>query len=126
MNNQWMYRNGERPFSVTEIELPDDDTVLLSVSKIGVIRNHFSGGIEICSEDNQYDLIPYEPYSDFKIDDEVCVWDTKEGIKHRAHFAGLNSEGKPTGFGLGGTSFTRHSLDRYVWNFCEKADREDK
>ncbi|MFT6882532.1 MAG: hypothetical protein ACJAVY_001330 [Marinoscillum sp.] len=120
MNKQWIYRNGDKPFSVTEIELPDDDTVLLSVSKIGVIRNHFSNGNEIFSEDNQHYLIPYEPYADFKINDEVYGRDGEHDDSEGGHFAGLNSEGKPTTFHCGGTSFTRHSLQVDTWNFCEK------
>jgi hypothetical protein len=127
MIKQWIYRNGDKPFSVTEIVMPDDDTVLLSVSKIGVIRNHFSGGIEICSEDNQYDLIPYEPYADFKIDDEVYVTDFKDGISQPAYWAGLDKHGKATAFIKGGTSFTRNKGDVNSWNFCEKrAPKEDK
>jgi hypothetical protein len=126
MNKQWIYRNGEKPFSVTQIELPDGDTVLLSVSKIGVIRNHFSSGNEIFSEDNQHYLIPYEPYADFKIDDEVNSWDDENGEVGCGHFAGLDMNGKPTTFHNGGTSFTRHSSQRYSWNFCEKANKEDK
>ena len=132
MNKQWIYRNGEKPFSVTELLMPDGDTVLLSVSTIGIIRNHFSGGVEIFSEDNQCDLIPYEPYSDFKIDDKVNAYDDHnlkgEGRWYRGpyHFAGLDADGRPTTFWGGGTSFTRTADQTSVWDHCEKANKEDK
>jgi hypothetical protein len=129
MSKEWIYRNGETPFSVTEIKLPDEDTVLLSVSKMGVIRNHFSSGNEIFSEDNQHYLIPYEPYSDFKIDDEVYVYDDDDGdefTKEAAHFAGIDKEGNPTAFRNGGTSFTRNPSEIDSWDHCEKANKEDK
>jgi hypothetical protein len=127
MNNQWIYRNGERPFSVTEIVRPDGEIWLVSTSLLGGIRMHYpSGTIFMRNKESDYDLIPYEPYSDYVIDDNVNVWDDDDGDILSGHFAGLTTDGKPTIFHNGGTSFTRHSLDRYVWNFCEKADKEDK
>ena len=64
-------------------------------------------------------------YDDFKIDDEVLVWDNdaKEHIKKR-HFAGLDVDGMPIAWTNGGTSW---SIDaRYClvsrWDNCEKAE----
>jgi hypothetical protein len=125
MNKQWIYRNGDKPFNVTEIVMPLGSINYISVSTIGLMRCHGVDGM-VFDCDGDYDLIPYEPYSDYVIDDNVNVWDDDDGDILSGHFAGLTTDGKPTIFHNGGTSFTRHSLDRYVWNFCEKADREDK
>ena len=132
MIKQWIYRNGEKPFSVTDIELPSGKLQYISVSELGVLRVHVSSGVAFNRNGNfdlhPYDLIPYEPYADFKIDDEVYASD-KENDQNNLprHFAGLNGEGKPTTFDGGQTSFTT-SIERYVssWNFCEKANKEDK
>jgi hypothetical protein len=128
MNKQWIYRNDQRPFSVTDIELPSGIVFFTSVSINGFVFDHNSHGERRGFSDiNDYDLIPYEPYSDYLIDDEVHCWnDAGNGIVTSGHFAGLNSEGRPTTFTMGGTSFTRHSLEVVAWFFCEKADKEDK
>jgi hypothetical protein len=123
MNKQWIYRNGDKPFSVTEIKMPNGSTQYTSVTKEGGMRWHSNDGEGF---DHKHDLIPYEPYADFKIDDEVHCWNDENGIVTSAHFSGLNSKGRPTTFTMGGTSFTRHSLQVNAWIFCEKADREDK
>jgi hypothetical protein len=124
MNKQWIYRNGEKPFSVTEIELPNGNVRLLSVSNNGVLRDYFCDGLQKQLLIHEYDLIPYEPYADFKIDDKVYVWDFKGGVKMAAHWSGLNQNGQPTVFLGGCTSFTEHGTNS--WNFCEKANKEDK
>jgi hypothetical protein len=125
MNKQWIYRNGDRPFSVTEIEIPNGNVRLLSVSNNGVLRDYFCDGRQRQLESHEYDLIPYEPYSDFKIDDKVYVKDTAHQYQQICgHFAGVNENGQPTTFINGRTSFTGAEAVR--WNFCEKADREDK
>jgi hypothetical protein len=126
MNNQWMYRNGERPFSVTEIYAPAGYHQYVSVNDDSCMRIHDTDGTAFIGS-SLYDLIPYEPYADFKINDEVHCWnDAGNGIITSGHFAGLNSEGRPTAFTMGGTSFTRHSLQVNAWFFCEKAKKEDK
>ena len=127
MNKQWIYRNGEKPFSVTEIEGTDGQVRYASITKDNTLKGHYPGGqiSNLCKSD--HDLTPYEPYADFKIDDKVNAWNcARNGIVTSGHFAGLNSEGSPTTFYMGGTSFTRNCLDRCVWNFCEKAKKEDK
>jgi hypothetical protein len=128
MIKQWIYRNGEKPFSVTEIERPDGEIFFTSVSKDSVIFNHNPLGERTNYSINYaYDLIPYEPYTDFKIDDEVYVSDFKDNDPIQAHWSGLDENGKPTTFAGGKTSFTSSEDDQlYVWNFCEKANKEDK
>jgi hypothetical protein len=121
MNKQWIYRNGETPFSVTEIVMPDGEVRYVSVTLDECLIPHYpNGGVkELFS--NKYDLIPYEPYADFKMDDEVKGWDHDDGLITSGHFAGLTLDGKPTMFALGGTSFTRYYHQRIAFNFCEKA-----
>jgi hypothetical protein len=126
MNKQWIYRNGERPFSVTEIVMPYDQLRYVSVTNNEVLRTHYSDGQVMVNSCNIHDLIPYEPYADFKIDDKVNTWDDENGEVGCGHFAGLDKHGKATTFYNGGTSFTRHATQRYSWNFCEKANKEDK
>jgi hypothetical protein len=123
MNKQWIYRNGEKHFSVTEIKMPNGSRQYTSVTKEGGMRWHSNDGEGF---DHKHDLIPYEPYADFKIDDKVYSWDDENGEVGCGHFAGLTADGKPTTFRDGGTSFTRHHLERFEWNFCEKANKEDK
>jgi hypothetical protein len=129
MNKQWIYRNGQMPFSVTDIELPDGDIVIISIVKSGYTIKHNPLGrrIDASSLLREYDLIPYKPYADFKIDDKVNVTDFKDGDPIQAHWSGLDEDGKPTTFAGGKTSFTSSEDDQlYVWNFCEKANKEDK
>jgi hypothetical protein len=126
MIKQWIYRNGEKPFSVTEIELPNGNVRLLSVSNNGVLRDYFCDGLQKQLLIHEYDLIPYEPYADFKIDDKVYVKDTS-AYKYQqvcGHFAGVNKNGQPTTFVDGRTSFTEK--ETLHWLYCEKANKEDK
>ena len=124
MNKQWIYRNGDKPFSVTEIAMPDGSMCLTSVQVQGFLRFHYSTG-KALQGSRDLDLFPYEPYADFKIDDEVYVKDTAHQYQQICgHFAGVNGNGQPTTFVDGRTSFTEKETVR--WNYCEKANKEDK
>jgi hypothetical protein len=125
MSKQWIYRNGDKPFSVTEIKSPFGASFYISMSSGGTLHNHFTSGINM-GVITIYDLIPYEPYSDFKIDDEVNVTDFKHGDPIPAHWSGLDKHGRATAFINGGTSFTRSKDETIYWKFCEKANKEDK
>ena len=121
MNKQWIYRNGEKPFSVTEIIAPGGYVQYVSMSIDNQMRNHLTDGktyIGCCG----YDIIPYEPYIDYEINDQVYGRHIENEKTTAGHFAGLNSDGKPTTFHNGGTSFTRHSLSVDTWSFCEKIE----
>ena len=126
MNKQWIYRNGEKPFSVAKIYAPNGDMKHISISKDSRMITHNKNGLILEDFGTAYDLIPYEPYSDYEIDDKVNCWDDDNDEIISGHFARLTTDGKPTIFHDGGTSFTRHPLQRTVWNFCEKAKKEDK
>ena len=121
MNKQWIYRNGERPFSVTEIKAPEGYTQYVSMSGNNIMRTHGIDGYTFFGPSN-HDLIPYEPYADFKIDDEVYVRDYEEEDDQSwpAHWAGLDKDGRPTVFTHGCTSFTT-SGGTVAFKFCEKA-----
>ena len=125
MSKQWIYRNGDKPFSVTEIYAPAGYHQYVSVNDDNCMRIHDTDGTAFLGT-CLYDLIPYEPYSEYEIDDKVNCWDDDNDEILSGHFAGLTTDGKPTIFHDGGTSFTRHPLQRTVWNFCEKAKKEDK
>jgi hypothetical protein len=125
MNKQWIYRNGEKPFSVIEITSPEGRLFYVSMSFYGMAHFHNHDGTSNCYCANRRDLIPYEPYADFKIDDKVYVKDTAHQYQQICgHFAGVNENGQPTTFINGRTSFTGAEAVR--WNFCEKAKKEDK
>jgi hypothetical protein len=124
MSKQWIYRNGDKPFSVTEIVMPDGSMCLTSVQVQGFLRFHYGTG-KVLEGSRDLDLFPYEPYADFKIDDEVYVRDNIDGMEHARHFAGVTSMGLPTTFINGLTSFTGNN-QKNTWNFCEKANKEDK
>jgi hypothetical protein len=126
MNKQWIYRNGEKPFSVTEIYAPNGDMKHISISRDNRMTTHNKNGLILEDFGTAYDLIPCEPYADFKIDDEVYVTDFKDGDPIQAHWSGLDEDGKPTTFINGGTSFTRSKEETIYWKFCEKAKKEDK
>jgi hypothetical protein len=69
---------------------------------------------------NHSDLIEVSPYANIRIDDKVLVWDgfqSENGNKTKAHFAGLDKEGNPMSWVHGMTSFTTSEL--VYWNFCE-------
>ena len=122
MNKQWIYRNGDKPFSVTEIVMTDGEVCYVSVTENEGIFIHQPDGKIMIRSCSVYDLIPYEPYADFKIDDEVNVTDFKDNDPIQAHWSGLDENGKPTTFAGGKTSFTSSEDDQlYVWNFCQKA-----
>jgi hypothetical protein len=125
MNKQWIYRNGDKPFSVTEIYAPAGYHQYVSVNDDSCMRIHDTDGTAFIGS-SLYDLIPYEPYLDYVIDDEVYCWDISEEIKQPGHFGGLSNNGKPTAFFDGGTSFTKNKFERNEWSFCEKAKKEDK
>jgi hypothetical protein len=126
MNKQWIYRNGQIPFSVTEIVMTDGEVCYVSVTENEGIFIHQPDGKIMIRSCSVYDLIPYEPYSDYVIDDKVYGRYIENEKPTAGHFAGLNSDGKPTTFNFGGTSFTRHYRLVDTWNFCEKAKKEDK
>jgi hypothetical protein len=126
MNKQWIYRNGEKPFSVTEIKSPFGGVQYVSVSSNNGVRIHDVTGEGFAAVHGSFDLIPYEPYSDFKIDDKVNVTDFKDGDPIQAHWSGLDEDGRATAFINGGTSFTRSKDETIYWKFCEKANKEDK
>ncbi|MFT5451715.1 MAG: hypothetical protein ACI9N9_001201 [Enterobacterales bacterium] len=124
MSKQWIYRNGDKPFSVTEIVMPDGSMCFTSVHVQGFLMLHYSNG-KVLEVSRDLDLIPYEPYADFKIDDKVYVKDAEHDKNPMpGHFAGLNENGQPTTFLGGCTSFTCSDINS--WNFCEKANKEDK
>jgi hypothetical protein len=127
MSKQWIYRNGDKPFSVTKIELPDGGVQYISAHETGGIRVHFTDG-SVFGGTGRYDLIPYEPYSDYVIDDKVYVTDYEGDLGSPSHWAGLDEQGRPTTFIEGGTSFTRMEGEIVTWTFCKKAKptTEDK
>jgi hypothetical protein len=125
MNKQWIYRNGDKPFSVTEVQMVNGEVKYISVSNNNILRTHFITGLELNSCQTSWDLIPYEPYADFKIDDEVHCKDTAHQYQQICgHFAGVNGNGQPTTFVDGRTSFTEK--ETVHWLYCEKAKKEDK
>lgn len=126
MINQWIYRNGEKPFSVTEIKLPNKNIVFISVVKSGYTIKHNSIGkrLDASSLLKEYDLIPYEPYKDYKIDDKVYCGDSVNSISTAGHFSKVNKYGQPTTFVDGRTSFTEK--ETVSWNYCEKANKKNK
>jgi hypothetical protein len=71
------------------------------------------------------DLIEVSPYEDFKMDDNVLVWD--EGNRHnksKRHFAGLDDKGNALAWSRGNTSFTADgSCD--MWENCEKYEENN-
>jgi hypothetical protein len=69
------------------------------------------------------DLVEILPYADFKIDDKVLVWDDKNSIKQRGHFAGVDENGKPNTWYNGQTSFI--TVHTSTWNFCEKYEEQN-
>jgi hypothetical protein len=128
MNKQWIYRNGDEPFSVTQIEMPNGEIFLTSVTKAGAIFHHNPPGDRVnYSVDYSFDLIPYEPYSDYKNGDKVYVHDG-DNLPIAAYFRGLNASGDPLTYPNGTSPFTWRTLDGDMtpWDYCEKADKGDK
>jgi hypothetical protein len=129
MSKQWIYRNGDKPFSVTEIVMLNGEVQYVSVSNANTLRCHFTNGSEFNGCHSSHDLITYEPYSDFKIDDECYFMDSENNAMPIlcGHWAGLDEHGKPTAFGEGKTSFTSNG-SRKSFNFSKKArpTTEDK
>jgi hypothetical protein len=125
MSKQWIYRNKNKPFSVTEILLPNGEIFLTSVHKTGAMIHHNPTGDRInYSGNHSLDLILYEPYKDYKIDDKVYCGDSVNSISTAGHFSKVNKYGQPTTFINGRTSFTEK--ETVFWNYCEKAKSKDK
>ncbi|MFT6835097.1 MAG: hypothetical protein ACJA0H_001131, partial [Francisellaceae bacterium] len=98
MNKQWIYRNGEKPFSVTEIKKPrTNDFLFIAVDDDSYITHHNKNGLRLnVVGHDPFDLILYEPYADFKMDDKVNVTDFKDGDPIPAHWSGLDENGRAT------------------------------
>jgi hypothetical protein len=130
MSKQWIYRNGNKPFGVTEIKKPrTNDFWIIAVDEDSYITHHSKNGLRLnVIGHDPFDLIPYEPYSDYKINDEVYGRDDERDEGKNAHFARLSDDGRPQTFPGGLTSFTYRPLNcgLVTWNFCEKADKGDK
>ena len=77
-----------------------------------------------CEDIHGENLIEVHPWEDFKIDDPVIVSDN--GLSWcKRYFAGVNSNGLPTAFNNGTTSFTvPHPTHITEWNFCKKPDEK--
>jgi hypothetical protein len=127
MNKQWIYRNGDKPFSVTEIKSPFGGVQYVSVSSNNGVRIHDVTGEGFAGVHGSFDLIPYEPYSDFKHGDKVYVHDG-DNLPIAAYFRGLNCSGDPLTYPNGTSPFTWRTLDGDMtpWDYCEKADKGDK
>jgi hypothetical protein len=120
MSKQWIYRNGDTPFSVTAIEIPDGEVCYVSVTKSGTLVTHRPNGTLWAYSEDGYDLIPYEPYKDYVLNDVCLVTDYKGDLGNLAHWAGLDEEGRPTTYIEGGTSFTRRKDETVYWKYCKK------
>jgi hypothetical protein len=60
MNKQWIYRNGQHPFSVTEIEGTNGQVRYASITKDNTLKGHYPGGQNSNLFKSGYDLIPYK------------------------------------------------------------------
>lgn len=99
---------------------------VVSETEGGTILFSTEHGHEVSSGDTSpYDLIEVSPYEDFKIDDPVMV-SNNGTIWDKMHFAGVNSEGKPTAFRHGVTSWSSLHLSVPVsWKHCRKPTAEE-
>ncbi len=121
MSKQWTYRNGDKPFSVTEIVMTDGEVCYVSVTENEGIFIHQPDGKIMIRSCSVYDLIPYEPYRGYVVDDKVYVKDYEEDDQALpAHLAGLDKYGRPTVLTHGCTSFTTFG-ETVAFNFCVKA-----
>lgn len=69
------------------------------------------------------DLIEDTPYADFKIDEPVMVKDAINQTWLRGHFAGVNSNGSPTVWAGGGTSWT--ACFTQYWEECRRPTEQE-
>jgi hypothetical protein len=125
MNKQWIFRNGEKPFSVTETVMPLGTINHVSVSNTGGMRFHNPDGV-VFNGNVDFDLIPYEPYSDYENGNEVYVHDGDDEPQ-AAYFFGLDKNGNPLTYPSGTSPFTWVAADGPMspWDYCYKA-KEDK
>ncbi len=66
-----------------------------------------------------YDLIEETPYNHLYIDDKVLV--SHDGVTwKKRHFAGVDTQGKPTTFTDGKTSFTAGTEGTATWRYCKR------
>lgn len=91
----------------------------IKLDSVWRISNWLSNGIN--SNDSEFSLVEVSPYEDFKIDDPVYVWYDNALVKHRRHFAGISTHGKPMAFYEGTTSWTTADYVPTVWDRCERA-----
>lgn len=97
-------------------------------SVVALVITEAGEEVQVYSKTGQYfiddysalDLIEVQPWDDFKIDDPVIVSDNGLSWSKR-YFAGVNSNGLPTAFNNGTTSFTvPHPTHITEWNYCKK------
>lgn len=91
---------------------------------IGVINDRLFFYTKEGSNSSSYSINDIvEPYTDFKIDDKVLVTNNYSTIKHKRHFAGVNSLGQPMAFMNGETSWSTMQPP-CSWETCEKAENQ--
>jgi hypothetical protein len=113
---------------VTEVTSPEGRLFYVSMSLNGSVHLHNHDGTASFYGNSDKQLIPYEPYSDYKNGDEVYAHDGDNPIPAAAYFFGLDGEGRPLTYPRGTSPFTYVEEDGVVrtWDYCEKAKKEDK
>jgi hypothetical protein len=118
LNQRYITRDGV-PGVIVALRMPNHDNLSLFVPDARDLQPswHYADGRHI--SDRELDLQVINPYADFVIDEPVLVWTTGP-MKHKRHFAGLDTDGRPMAWETGRTSWTSPPEDRSTWDHMER------
>lgn len=87
-----------------------------------IVQYSLNGNFNDSGSKSNQDLIECTPWDDIKVDDPVLVRFFGTDWQKR-HFAGINSEGNPTTWKEGKTSWTTKNRNSVcAWDECKKED----
>ena len=122
MDKKYRCRDGV-PVTVLAVGVkPDAAVVILRHNYNGIdsVLQLRANGKWSNTEDFPCDLIEIVPYDDFKIDDPVMV-KSDGAVWLRRYFAGVDTEGSPTTFNYGATSWSTVGRDNpQRWKYCRR------
>ena len=125
MGKKYRTRGGVKVNRVLCVDRRDGAYPVVVELELGEIEVYTTEGQAIYNNDSEHylDLVEVSPYEDFKVDDPVMV-SNNETFWGKAHFAGVNSEGKPMAYINGKTSWSTGGCAR-VWEYCRKPAAEE-
>lgn len=112
------------PVTIYSVNLRRARPVLAAIHEddMDIVKSYNIDGSYYKDKETNYDLIKVGKYDHIKIDDKVVVWNDKDSIRYRRHFAGVDEYGLPLCFKYGETSWTSITSRKRIWKNCVLAE----